>query len=71
MARSLIECGEGADKRRVYNSFASQISLTIPDYGVIELTGDERADKKSSLDSAALCMLYELERQGKIAIANE
>ncbi|KAM3218378.1 endoribonuclease Dicer 3a [Capsicum annuum] len=70
-SKSLIECGEGADKRRVYNSFASQISLTIPDYGVIELTGDERADKKSSLDSAALCMLYELERQGKIAIANE
>ncbi|KAH0698362.1 hypothetical protein KY285_015597 [Solanum tuberosum] len=70
-SKSLIECGEGSDKRKVYNTFASQISLTIPDYGLIELTGDERADKKSSLDSAALHMLYELERQGKIAIGNQ
>nr|XP_019070569.1 endoribonuclease Dicer homolog 3a isoform X1 [Solanum lycopersicum] len=70
-SKSLIECGEGSDKRKVYNTFASRISLTIPDYGLIELTGDERADKKSSLDSAALHMLYELERQGKIAIGNQ
>ncbi|XP_060208248.1 endoribonuclease Dicer homolog 3a isoform X1 [Lycium barbarum] len=67
-SKSLIECGEGPDKRKVYNTFASQISLTIPDYGLIELTGDERADKKSSLDSASLLMLYELERRGKIVI---
>lgn len=71
MHRSLIECGEGSDKRKVYNTFASQISLTIPDYGLIELTGDERADKKSSQDSAALLMLYELERRGKVIIGNQ
>lgn len=70
-SKSLIECGEGSDKRKVYNTFASQISLTIPDYGLIELTGDERADKKSSQDSAALLMLYELERRGKVIIGNQ
>ncbi|KAK4365008.1 hypothetical protein RND71_016366 [Anisodus tanguticus] len=70
-SKSLIECGEGSDQRKVYNSFASQISLTIPNYGLIELTGDERADKKSSLDSASLLMLYELERQGKIVIGKQ
>ncbi|KAL0297330.1 UNVERIFIED_CONTAM: Endoribonuclease Dicer3 [Sesamum radiatum] len=51
-----------------FNSFTSQISLTIPDFGKIELIGEARADKKSSFDSAALVMLYELERRGKIMI---
>ncbi|KAK4422330.1 Endoribonuclease Dicer3a [Sesamum alatum] len=49
-------------------SFKSQIGLTIPDCGKIELIGEARADKKSSFDSAALVMLYELERRGKIII---
>ncbi|KAK6129787.1 hypothetical protein DH2020_036494 [Rehmannia glutinosa] len=51
-----------------FNSFESQISLTIPDFGKIELTGEARADKKSSFDSAALVMLHELERRGRIII---
>ncbi|KAL3633444.1 Dicer dimerization domain [Castilleja foliolosa] len=51
-----------------FNSFESQISLTIPDSGKIELKGEARADKKSSYDSAALLMLYELEKRGKIVI---
>ncbi|KAI3454024.1 hypothetical protein Pfo_010687 [Paulownia fortunei] len=51
-----------------FNSFESQISLTIPDFGKIELIGEARADKKSSFDSAALVMLYELERRRKIII---
>nr|POE80610.1 endoribonuclease dicer like 3a [Quercus suber] len=36
-----------------------------PDSGT---PGDARADKKSALDSAALAMLYELERQGKLVV---
>ncbi|XP_024966955.1 endoribonuclease Dicer homolog 3a isoform X2 [Cynara cardunculus var. scolymus] len=67
-SRSLIEIGEGVEKRTAFNSFESHISLTIPDYGVIELTGDPRADKKSSFDSAALLMLYELQRLQKLKI---
>lgn len=67
-SRSLVEIGEGVEKRTAFNSFESHISLTIPDYGVIELTGDPRADKKSSFDSAALLMLYELQRLQKLKI---
>lgn len=48
--------------------FVSKITLYIPNLGNIECTGDPRSDKKSSLDSAALVMLYDLERQGKIII---
>ncbi|KAM5566198.1 endoribonuclease Dicer [Rosa sericea] len=50
------------------SSFISTITLYIPNLGNIECTGDPRSDKKSSLDSAALLMLYDLERQGKIII---
>ncbi|KAI3514031.1 hypothetical protein L1887_12347 [Cichorium endivia] len=67
-SKSLVEFGEGEEKRTGFNSFESQISLTIPGYGVIQLTGDPRADKKSSFDSAALLMLYELQRLGKLKI---
>ncbi|KAL8216944.1 hypothetical protein R6Q57_023781 [Mikania cordata] len=67
-SKTQIEIGEGADKRTAFNSFESLISLTIPNYGVIELTGDPRADKKSSYDSAALLMLYELQKLGKLKI---
>ncbi|XP_057810425.1 endoribonuclease Dicer homolog 3a-like [Salvia miltiorrhiza] len=49
-------------------SFESQISLTIPNSGKLELMGEARGDKKSSYDSAALLMLYELERLGMIRI---
>lgn len=42
--------------------------MHIPKFGSMECTGDARADKKSALDSAALVMLYELERQGKLVI---
>ncbi|XP_020549446.1 endoribonuclease Dicer homolog 3a isoform X2 [Sesamum indicum] len=63
-SRTPIQIGD----RTGFNSFKSQISLTIPDFGKIELIGEARADKKSSFDSAALVMLYELERRGKIII---
>ncbi|XP_073146735.1 endoribonuclease Dicer homolog 3 [Henckelia pumila] len=52
-----------------FSSFESEISLTIPDLGVIKLSGEARADKKSSFDSAALLMMNELERLGKIVIS--
>ncbi|KAJ9548492.1 hypothetical protein OSB04_021035 [Centaurea solstitialis] len=67
-SRSLIEFGEGVEKRTAFNSFESRISLTIPGYGDIELKGDPRADKKSSFDSAALLMLYELQRRQMLKI---
>ncbi|KAL8236785.1 hypothetical protein R6Q59_017866 [Mikania micrantha] len=67
-SRTITEIGEGDDKRRAFNNFESRISLTIPDCGVIEVTGEPRADKKSCFDSAALLMLYELKRLGKIII---
>nr|CAB3475177.1 unnamed protein product [Digitaria exilis] len=49
-------------------AFASTITLHIPNGDVISLTGDGRADKKSSQDSAALLMLYELQRQGRFQV---
>ncbi|KAL6213497.1 hypothetical protein ACLB2K_012944 [Fragaria x ananassa] len=49
-------------------SFVSNITLYIPNLGEIECTGDPMSDKKSSLDSAALAMLLDLRRQGKIII---
>ncbi|CAK9137650.1 unnamed protein product [Ilex paraguariensis] len=67
-SRSPIEFGEGFERRKGFNSYVSRITLTIPDFGVLELTGDQRADKKSSFDSAALLMLFELKRQGKLII---
>ncbi|KAJ1286734.1 hypothetical protein BS78_03G374900 [Paspalum vaginatum] len=49
-------------------AFASTITLHIPNGDVISLTGDGRADKKSSQDSAALLMLYELQRRGRFQV---
>nr|ACN27050.1 unknown [Zea mays] len=49
-------------------AFASTITLHIPNGDVISLTGDGRADKKSSQDSAALLMLYELQRQRRFQV---
>lgn len=70
-SRTLMIIGEGEDQREAFNSFEAQISLTIPGYGDIELRGDQRADKKGSYDSAALLMLYELQRLGKLKIGEE
>ncbi|KAI3682095.1 hypothetical protein L2E82_50127 [Cichorium intybus] len=70
-SKSLVEFGEGEEKRTGFNSFESHMSLTIPGYGVIQLTGDPRADKKTSSDSAALLMLYELQRLGKLKIGEK
>lgn len=53
-----------------FTSFVSKITLNIPVYGMIECTGDPRPDKKSSFDSAALAMLYELKEQGRLIIGD-
>ncbi|CAL4972547.1 unnamed protein product [Urochloa decumbens] len=49
-------------------AFAATITLHIPNGDAISLTGDGRADKKSSQDSAALLMLYELQRRGRFQV---
>lgn len=67
-SRSPFEFTDGPEKRQGFNSFVSQITLTIPDHSVIILDGHPRADKKSSFDSACLLMLYELEQQGMLTI---
>ncbi|XP_044463559.1 endoribonuclease Dicer homolog 3-like [Mangifera indica] len=61
---------EISGKREGFNSFISKITLHIPGSGNIECTGDPRADKKSSFDSAALLMLNSFEREGKIIISD-
>ncbi|KAK4785139.1 hypothetical protein SAY86_001828 [Trapa natans] len=50
-----------------FNSFMSKVNLNIPNHGVIECRGNPRADKKSSFDSAALCVLHELQKLGRIS----
>lgn len=67
-SRTPVELGEGPERRTCFNSFVSSIVLYVPNFGNIECTGDARADKKSSLDSAALVLLYELQRRGKLVI---
>lgn len=64
-----MEIGEGSEMRQGFSSFVSQITLTIPNYDVIVVSGHQRADKKSSYDSACLLMLSELEQRGFLSIA--
>ncbi|KAF6156089.1 hypothetical protein GIB67_007464 [Kingdonia uniflora] len=67
-SRVALEIGEGPDRRKGFNIFVSKISLHIPKYGPIVVTGDQRADKKSAQDSAALTLLYELGKRNKCEI---
>nr|POF06045.1 endoribonuclease dicer like 3 [Quercus suber] len=69
-SRTPIEIGEGPERRTGFNIFVSKISIHIPNSGIIMCTGDPRADKKSSFDSAALVMLNELARLEKLVIAH-
>ncbi|XVF48783.1 hypothetical protein PTKIN_Ptkin03bG0216400 [Pterospermum kingtungense] len=61
--------GEGDEGKKGFICFVSKITLNVPGFSIIECSGDARADKKSSMDSAALIMLYELEQLGKLIIA--
>ncbi|KHG04216.1 Endoribonuclease Dicer -like protein [Gossypium arboreum] len=67
-SRSPMEIGKGADRKIGFNSFVTKITLNVPSSGIIECTGDVRADKKSSWDSAAILMLYSLKELGKLII---
>ncbi|KAK2391994.1 dicer [Trifolium repens] len=66
--RSLFESCEGLEGSKGLNCFVSKITLCIPSHGNLECEGEARADKKSSFDSAAVQVLYELQRLGKITI---
>ncbi|THU65754.1 hypothetical protein C4D60_Mb05t06970 [Musa balbisiana] len=46
-----------------FNLFTTKISLHIPNSKVLTLTGEQRTDKKSAQDSAALVLLLELKKQ--------
>lgn len=70
-SKTPIEFGEGAEKKVGFSSFTSKIILHIPKFGDMESTGDPKADKKSSFDSAVLTIFNELEKQGRIIIAKE
>ncbi|GAV80701.1 Helicase_C domain-containing protein/Ribonuclease_3 domain-containing protein/PAZ domain-containing protein/dsRNA_bind domain-containing protein/ResIII domain-containing protein [Cephalotus follicularis] len=67
-SRTPMEIDEGDKKRSAFNSFVSKITLHIPGFGSIKCTGDPRADKKSSFDSAAVILLKKLQQQGKLII---
>ncbi|KAB1996316.1 hypothetical protein ES319_D13G222800v1 [Gossypium barbadense] len=67
-SRSPMEIGKGADRKIGFNSFVTKITLNVPSSGIIECSGDVRADKKSSCDSAAILMLYRLKELGKLII---
>ncbi|KAF2285071.1 hypothetical protein GH714_037745 [Hevea brasiliensis] len=69
-SRTPIIFGEGSERRESFISFISKITLNIPFYGIIECAGDPRPDKKSSFDSAALAMLYELKELGRLIIVD-
>ncbi|XP_074345959.1 endoribonuclease Dicer homolog 3a-like isoform X1 [Apium graveolens] len=67
-SRFPFKIGEGPEVRQGFSSFVSQITFTIPNRDVIVMSGHPRADKKSSFDSACLCMLSELEQRGILSI---
>ncbi|XP_031478988.1 endoribonuclease Dicer homolog 3a-like [Nymphaea colorata] len=48
--------------------FISKVILHLPDSDAVEVEGAEKADKKSSMDSAALALLYKLGELGKCII---
>ncbi|KAL2346622.1 hypothetical protein Fmac_000622 [Flemingia macrophylla] len=66
--RSLFKSCEALEGSQGHNCFVSKITLCIPNYGNIECKGEVRCDKKSSFDSAAVEMLLELQRLGKVLV---
>ncbi|KAK1262916.1 hypothetical protein QJS04_geneDACA009520 [Acorus gramineus] len=52
------------------SGFVSDVMLHLPNSDTIKVSGEARADKKSSQDSAALALLRELERRGQCVIAS-
>ncbi|KAI4337204.1 hypothetical protein L6164_015649 [Bauhinia variegata] len=68
--KTAFEFGQGSETRTGYLCFVSKVTLCIPNDGSIDCKGDARADKKSAFDSAAVALLYELQRLGKLNIAD-
>ncbi|KAJ8750873.1 hypothetical protein K2173_016054 [Erythroxylum novogranatense] len=68
--RTPIQFDQNKENRKAFNSFISKVIVEIPYLGIVECTGDARADKKSSYDSAAVAMLHELKKQGQIIIGS-
>ncbi|XP_061374933.1 endoribonuclease Dicer homolog 3-like [Gastrolobium bilobum] len=68
--RTQFESCEDLGRSKGHNCFVSKITLCIPNDGNIECEGEARSDKKSSCDSAAVQMLYELQRLGKLKIGD-
>lgn len=58
----------GKGERNGHLSFVSSGKLHLPDGRSINCVGERRADKKSSQDSAALALLYELQKQGRCCV---
>ncbi|KAL9272676.1 Endoribonuclease Dicer homolog 3a-like protein [Drosera capensis] len=69
-SRTPILFEEGSEKRHSFCCFVSTISLHIPDIGKIEITGEQKPDKKRSQDSAAMLLLLKLEERGMIEISS-
>ncbi|KAK7363560.1 hypothetical protein VNO77_05706 [Canavalia gladiata] len=65
--RSQLQSCDGLERSKGL-CFVSKITLCIPNDGNVECQGEARNDKKSSYDSAAVQMLYELQRLGKLKI---
>ncbi|XP_020536663.1 endoribonuclease Dicer homolog 3a isoform X2 [Jatropha curcas] len=61
-------CDDGSKRTENRINFIAKITLHIPSLGDIECEGDAQLDKKSSCDSAALALLYQLQEQGHIII---
>ncbi|XP_061374875.1 endoribonuclease Dicer homolog 3a isoform X2 [Gastrolobium bilobum] len=61
---------ESVERSKGHICFVSKITLCIPNDGNIECEGEARSDKKSSCDSAAVQMLHELQRLGKLKIGD-
>jgi endoribonuclease Dicer len=62
---------DDGSKRTGFSSFISTMKLTIPEFGVVEVSGDPKADKNASKDSATLQMFYHLQQKGKLVITSK
>ncbi|KAG9458819.1 hypothetical protein H6P81_003327 [Aristolochia fimbriata] len=65
---TLTVLSKNPDERKGFHSFISTVILHRPNVEVIEVTGQQRADKKSSQDSAVLVLLDELQKRGVCTI---
>ncbi|XP_020248629.1 endoribonuclease Dicer homolog 3a [Asparagus officinalis] len=61
-------CKLSAGEKNGHLHFVSIIKLHIPNCPCISLKGEMRPDKKASQDSAAIIMLYELQKQGRCCL---